>query len=283
MRPGETLWSIAETRSGDGADWTSIAALNLGLDMADGARFVDPDHIRAGWHLRLPSSSHRSHRAHRAAPDGGAGRGNDHLPEFVTLGLGSIVSAALAMRARRLRQSNRRTGAPWRPVSDHAADAAALLGRFEGVPALESFEAANRLLGRTLHDLGLTARKVRAVCVGPAGVTFVLAAPDHDAPQGFDSSDDGTRWVVPHSRLEAVEPFYPAVPIALPVGTDDDGTWFVALRAGEVLPVLGESAGALCRAARAGQEAWPWSDLVVVTDDPTDSALAHAELGGVLR
>jgi DNA-binding SARP family transcriptional activator len=289
VRPGETLWSIADTRSGDGADWTSIAALNLGLDMADGTRFVDPDHIRAGWHLRLPSSSQRTHRKHRAhgangvngvhgaVPHGDVGRGNDHLPELVTLGLGSIVSAALAMRARRLRQSHRRTDAQWRPVSDHAADAAALLGRFEGVAALESFEAANRLLGRTLHDLGLTARRVRALCVGPAGVTFVLATPDHDAPQGFDPSDDGTRWTVPHTRLETVEPFYPAVPIALPVGTDDDGTWFVALQAGEVLPVLGESASALCRAARASQEAWPWSDLVVVTDDPADSALAHAD------
>ena len=152
-----------------------------------------------------------------------------------------------------------------------------MLGRFEAVPALESFEAANRMLGRAVNDFDTAAKKIRAVCVGPEGVAFVLAAPDHDAPEGFDPSADGTRWVVPHGRLDAVEAFYPAVPVALPVGTDDDGTWLVALQPGEVLPVLGESADALCRAARAGQEAWSWCDLVVVTDDPADPAFERAE------
>jgi hypothetical protein len=280
VRPGETLWSIAETQSGDGADWTSIAALNLGGDMADGARFVDPDQIRAGWRLRMPPVSPRTPHgvvgdAHPSTDHSAKAPEGDHLPELAALGLGSIVSAALARRARRRRQSNRRSGAPLRAVSEDAADAASLLGRFDGVPALESFEAANRLLGRAVHDVSGT--RIRAVCVGPAGVTFHLAAPDHDPPEGFERSDDGTRWLVPHGRLEAVEPFYPAVPVALPVGTDDDGTWLVALRPGDVLPVLGESAEALCRAARAAQEAWSWCDLVVVTDDPADHALANAE------
>jgi DNA-binding SARP family transcriptional activator len=285
VRPGESLWSIADTRTGDGADWTSISALNLGNDMTDGTRFVDPDQLRAGWRLRLPPGSHReaSNRDPGApngdsgSPEGEPGRGNDHLPELVTLGLGSIVSAALAMRARRRRESHRRTGAPWRPPSDDVADTAALLGRFDGLPALESFEAANRLLGRALHDLGASTRTVRAMCVGPPGVTFVLTVPDHDAPDGFESSVDGTRWLVPHTGLKTVEPYYPALPVALPVGTDDEGTWFITLRPGEVLPVLGESADALCRAARAGQEAWSWSDLVAVTDDPTNTALWETE------
>jgi DNA-binding SARP family transcriptional activator len=329
VRPGETLWSIADARSGDGADWTSIAALNLGLDMPHGDRFIDPDHLRPGWHLRLPPDNYRHsppdsprrsapealrhslpdssrdtirhsppedlrysppealrhstpdssrHSSLRGTPrEGDTAPRDAHLPELTALGLGSIVSAALARRARRRRGSLRHSGAPWRPVSDDAADTAALLGRFDGVPALESFEAANCLLGRSLHDLGVTTRKVRAVCVGPDGVTFVLAAPSHAAPEGFDPSDDGTRWVVSHQRLDAVDPFYPAVPVALPVGTDDEGTWFVALVAGDLLPVLGQSADALCRAARAGQEAWSWSDLVVVTDDPADAALARSE------
>ena len=271
VQPDETLWSIADAHSGDGGDWTSVAALNLGVDMADGARFVDPDHIRAGWHLRLAPGSPRESRG------GSLGEGHDHLPELVTLGLGSLVCAALARRARRRREAARQSGVPWRPGSDAAADTAALLGRFEAVPALESFEAANRLLGRAVNEFGTAAKKFRAVCVGPEGVAFVLAAPDHDAPEGFDPSADGTRWVVRHGRLDAVEPFDPAVPVALPVGTDEDGTWLVALQPGEVLPVLGESADALCRAARAGQEAWSWCDLVVVTDDPADPALERAE------
>ena len=133
------------------------------------------------------------------------------------------------------------------------------------------------MLGRALHDLDNAATKIRAVCVGPKGVAFVLSTPDQDAPEGFDPSGDGNRWEIPHDRLDAAEPFYPPVPIALPVGTDDDGTWLVTLRRGEILPVLGESADSLCRAARAGQEAWSWCDLVVVTDDPDDPALERAE------
>ena len=70
VQPDETLWSIADAHSGDGADWTSIAALNLGVDMADGARFVDPDHIRAGWQLRLaPGSSRVGLAAEASATD----------------------------------------------------------------------------------------------------------------------------------------------------------------------------------------------------------------------
>ena len=90
VQPGETLWSIADSRSGDGADWTSIAALNLGTEMPEGARFVDPDHIRAGWRFRLPPGSRRT--PHDLPGD--AKQGNDHLPELVALGLGSIVCAA---------------------------------------------------------------------------------------------------------------------------------------------------------------------------------------------
>jgi hypothetical protein len=40
VRRGDTLWRIADEVLGDGADWTSLAALNLGHDVGGGARFV---------------------------------------------------------------------------------------------------------------------------------------------------------------------------------------------------------------------------------------------------
>ena len=46
-----------DDRLGDGADWTALAALNLGRDMGGGTRFVDPDHVQAGWRLRLPADA----------------------------------------------------------------------------------------------------------------------------------------------------------------------------------------------------------------------------------
>ena len=122
------------------------------------------------------------------------------------------------------------------------------MNRFAGVPALASFETANILLGHRLEDRATTP-EVRAISVGPEGVSFWLSEPDGDPPEGFVARDEGVAWHVEHARLDSVEPFDPLVPIALPIGDDEEETWFVALRAGSVLPVLGESAADLCRAA----------------------------------
>ena len=282
VHPGETLWQIAEQRLDDGADWTSIAALNLGRDLSEGTRFVDPDQVRSGWWLRLPDSGRdaRSVRAHSEPHSTGTGGSlKSHLPELLALGLGSLTCAAIARRTRRHRECDRFTGELDLPgsLSADAVDTATLVERFAGVPALASFEAANVLLGWMLRDR-TTAPQVRAICVGPEGVTFCLTEPDPHPPDGFSVQEGGSAWRVPHALLGAVEPFYPFAPIALPVGDDDEGTWILTLHAGSVVPVLGESADDLCRAVRVAQEAWSWSDTVVVTADPADAALvAQAE------
>ena len=140
-----------EDQLDDGADWTALAALNLGRDMGRGQRFVDPDQLRAGWRLRLPDEIGPTRVGGRTAhPAGGR---PDHLPELVALGLGSLACAALARRARRGDRARSATAAnsisagpppmaPWTPPT--------LLHRFDGVPALPAFEAANGLLGRAL-------------------------------------------------------------------------------------------------------------------------------------
>jgi DNA-binding SARP family transcriptional activator len=56
VKPGDSLWSIAQSQLGDGADWTEIAALNIGHSMAGGEVFVDPSLIHAGWTLVLPTN-----------------------------------------------------------------------------------------------------------------------------------------------------------------------------------------------------------------------------------
>jgi DNA-binding SARP family transcriptional activator len=280
VRPGETLWAIAERRMDDGADWTSIAALNLGRPMAGGTHFVDPDQVRAGWRLRLPDSAHGTHeRSRPAAPTPGPGGAEDpvgsHLPELLALGLGSMTCAAVARRTRRHRECDRYTGdlnlGP--SMSEEAVDTETLVNRFAGVPALASFEAANVLLKCRIDDRA-TSPRVRAISVCPEGVTFWLSEPDGDPPEGFIARQDGVAWHVEHAQLTSVEPLDPLVPIALPIGDDDEGTWFVALYAGSALPVFGESAVDLCRAARAAQQAWSWADSVQVTEDPAVAAVA---------
>lgn len=279
VRPGDTLWQIADDRLGDGADWTMLAALNLGRDMGGGARFVDPDHLRAGWHLRLPPEARRSD----ADPAAGAGAGHPshrepvgHLPELVALGLGSLACAVLARRAGHRRRIGARftdASMPGSMPSDGALDAAALLQRFAGVPALGSFEAANCLLGLSLQDR--TARpRVRAICVSPTGVTFYFADGHRDAPPApFTSAEGDTAWLVRHSALDDRGPALPYVPIVIPIGDDAEGTWLLPLHAGDVLPILGEAAPALWRAARPAVDSWAWADTVLVTEDPDDPEL----------
>ncbi|HSZ36206.1 MAG TPA: bacterial transcriptional activator domain-containing protein, partial [Acidimicrobiales bacterium] len=150
------------------------------------------------------------------------------------------------------------------------------------MPALDAFEAANYLLTRSLelHDEA-GAPRVRTVCVSPAGVTFAMTEDHGDAPDGFVSvagagaPHTGSQWRVGHEELAGLDTgsSFPHAPVVFPVGEDDDGTWLVALGPGDVLPVLGESAPSLLRAARAAAGSWAWSDLVLVTDDPADPGL----------
>ena len=101
------------------------------------------------------------------------------------------------------------------PVSDDAVDAATLLRRFADVPALDSFEAANCLLGRTLQDEP-TGPKVRAICVSVSGVTFWLTAPHGDVPGAFEPVLDGAAWHVDHAALGEQDAFTPYVPLGAP-------------------------------------------------------------------
>ncbi len=274
VQPGETLWRIADERLGDGADWTAIAALNLGRVMADGTRFVDPDHLRTGWRLRLPPATEADVRRSPDTRTGGmTGRPGDHLPELVALGLGSLACAALARRAHRQRRGHQFNGdVELVSVSEEAVDTAALLHRFAGVPALHSFESANCLLGRSLQG-DPAGPRVRTVCVSASGVTFWLNEPQTDPPAGFAPIMDGAAWHVDHASLRDEDTSTPHVPLAFPVGDDGEGTWLIALAPGDVLPVLGEAAPSLLRAARAAIGAWAWSDMVLVTDDPDDPGL----------
>jgi DNA-binding SARP family transcriptional activator/LysM repeat protein len=56
VRPGDSLWTIADAHYDDGGDWTAIAALNVGRTMPDGRQFVDPSLIDVGWVLVMPAT-----------------------------------------------------------------------------------------------------------------------------------------------------------------------------------------------------------------------------------
>jgi DNA-binding SARP family transcriptional activator len=209
-----------------------------------------------------------------------AGPGHLSLPELSALGIGALACAALARRSRRmrmLRQSARAESGdeddPGLTHSDEAVDADVLLRRFSGVPALEAFETANYRLGRTTAEAQGDASRagvdIRAVCVGAAGVDFWLAEPGTPAPAGFTLSADNQAWHAVHDSSTAHDSSTgPFLPIVLPVGEDEAGTWLVPLAPGRCLPLVGEAGGDLWRAARCAQEAWAWADMVLITEDP---------------
>jgi nucleoid-associated protein YgaU len=54
VRPGDTLWAIAEGVLGDPYRWTEIWQRNRNARMPGGERFLDADLIKPGWRLILP-------------------------------------------------------------------------------------------------------------------------------------------------------------------------------------------------------------------------------------
>jgi len=56
VEPGDTLWQIAQEHLGDGDRYLDIAAASTGRQ-DDGGRLVNPNLIRPGWELTMPSST----------------------------------------------------------------------------------------------------------------------------------------------------------------------------------------------------------------------------------
>jgi LysM domain len=195
------------------------------------------------------------------------------LPELTALGIGAIGCAALARRSRRIRQLRRMGDHGQGPVSvpsSLAVDAHTLLSRFDGIPALRAFERANCRLGHelSLQDPTSPSPHIQAISIGASGADFWLSVAGQAPPSGFTLSNDGKAWHIGHDLIDRTGSHRPFLPIVLPVGEDDAGTWFVPLAPGHRLPLVGEAADALWRAARSVQEAWVWADLVLVSEDP---------------
>ncbi|GGR43767.1 LysM peptidoglycan-binding domain-containing protein [Streptomyces griseomycini] len=57
VRPGESLWSIAERELGDGERWREIAALNEGRTMPGGQVFKSSSFLQPGWQLQMPETA----------------------------------------------------------------------------------------------------------------------------------------------------------------------------------------------------------------------------------
>src|SRR5262249_28339830 len=57
VRPGDTLWSIAEQAYGSGMDYRRLVDANIGRRMADGDVFSAQGVIKPGWRLLAPGAA----------------------------------------------------------------------------------------------------------------------------------------------------------------------------------------------------------------------------------
>lgn len=57
--PGDSAWSLADVHLGDGMRWRDLWEANRHIVQPDGRTWSDPQLIRAGWRLELPSSPER--------------------------------------------------------------------------------------------------------------------------------------------------------------------------------------------------------------------------------
>ena len=223
VQPGDTLWRIADDLLGDGADWTSLAALNLGRDLGGGARFVDPDQLREGWRLRLPADVDRpagddAARAGHARPrrrTGHAPEPDGHLPELdrprPRLAWPAPPWPGAPRRRRRVGRALHRRSRSSEPVAvgggTGRGDPAAALQRCPGAPFLRGRQLPAGPVPATAAASGPT---VRAICVSASGVTFCFAGvhPD-EPPEGFVRVKDDTAWHVEPRCPRGPRPFLP--------------------------------------------------------------------------
>lgn len=57
VRPGDTLWGLAEHAYGDGSRYPQIAAATRDVTQPGGAHLTDPDLILPGWHITIPHTT----------------------------------------------------------------------------------------------------------------------------------------------------------------------------------------------------------------------------------
>ncbi len=214
-------------------------------------------------------------------------------PKAVALGVSAVVAAAIVRRLRRGRAKARAGRGDGEAVVEPGVDAVALerlVTPFADAPVLDWLELANRHLTEALRNEG-RARDVPTDSDGPGGSTrrgiaYSSASVDW-APGAFILADDGHTWLLP-SDVDRQALFATAIgelawlPLLVPLGDDQNGTYLLHLDPGEVVSIEGPARQSMVRSWTAALVSWPWAEQVAVTESLDEAeALAPLYVGQV--
>ncbi len=253
VRAGDRIQEIAARLYGNAADWVVIAKANKGRAEPDGARFVDPSVLRVGWTLLIPplpdSEAPASHQP--LVPATSSGEVGRDVALFGVLGgfgfLGACLFAARQRKRRRLQQLSSVAGMGPPLLEEDDARAEVELRALGDAELFEWIDAANRLLFVELvADRTITAPRVSIVRAGPNGLELLLEEPVERSTPSFQVRDGGHTWRLDPAlelaevRARAGSDTWAYLPGLIPFAEDDNGSYLVAVGAGESLGVMGE-------------------------------------------
>jgi LysM repeat protein/DNA-binding SARP family transcriptional activator len=306
VRPGDTLWSIAERELGAPLRWREIAALNMGRPQADGTSLQDDHWILPGWVLLLPLGSampppapspHLTQAvAAGVAPGPSASKAtlpsahHRHLP-IAPIGAGVLGAGVVVMldRMRRAQQRRRRPGRIIKLPGAQLADVERGLRVGSNVASLSTVDLALRLLGTAtrptagpgspLVALRVERERVEAEWVERVDLLFDPTRLVGPPPAPFELGGEPATWVLPAhwkerygmDRLEVLQSQEGPCPAVVTMGYDASTTFLVNLEALGSLSIVGADAALVLEAVTVELATLPWADSVdvVVVGHPT--------------
>ena len=187
-------------------------------------------------------------------------------------GVGALVGAAIAGRARLLRRASaalRRPGERQARPSPRSAQLELFLGSLGGDGLVAWVDAASRLLWRSLRaaPAGTPFPQVDLVRAGPDGIELRLALAAPDPLEGFQALDGGRWWCLdPSLSLDDVvartDGCGRLLPGLIPVGEDGTAAYLVNVAPGRRLALAGDEvrAGRALEGIVLALRCLPWAD-----------------------
>lgn len=276
VEPGDTLWDIAEEELGSGQRYGELYELNHGHPQPDGLRLEDPDEIRPGWRLELPTTpsvvrpdpaadtpqpttaspldvarppaalgpvpTPSPTEANGAASAPARAQDADATAFSLALGLGSITVVGLMWELRRRRRMQQRGRVVAQRIAMPEPELAAAEARVASTTHPVTVQAVRDALRALMHSCVAAQRllpDVVLVRVAPSSVVLELQQDEPDAVPPFVAESARTWRLDGPVRVGLKDPDpYPAL---ITLGVDGDDLLLLNLEGVGTLALTGPS------------------------------------------